>query len=201
MNNQLVCLSTTDAEYRLVLLHGWGADAEDLLPVGITLQNLCNKKIEVVSIRANQVHQSGLGRQWYGLFPPVWDDVPFAFKYLRDELEAISKTYISLEKTVILGFSQGGAMALECGTKMNLKGIICCSGYLHPKLTFGNDFPNLLFTHGFKDDVVPLEAAKEIELLISKNNLPYEKIFFEGAHEISDSVVSKISKVLNFWLS
>ena len=58
------------AARRLVLLHGWGADADDLLDLG---QELVDATVSVVALRAPQAHPGGFGRQWYPLSPaPEW---------------------------------------------------------------------------------------------------------------------------------
>ena len=62
------------AARRLVLLHGWGADADDLLDLG---QELVDATVSVVALRAPQAHPGGFGRQWYPLSPaPEWVQLP-----------------------------------------------------------------------------------------------------------------------------
>ncbi|HCO75991.1 MAG TPA: esterase, partial [Synechococcus sp. UBA8071] len=50
---------------RLVLLHGWGANGEDLKPLGDRLARECSKTLDVVCLEAPELHpdQPG-GRQW-----------------------------------------------------------------------------------------------------------------------------------------
>ena len=124
MNNELVCLNTTNASYRLILIHGWGADAEDLIPLGETLTSNLEMKVEIISLRAPQMHPQGVGRQWYPLSPPNWSEVPIAIEELSSRIKSIATESISLEKTAILGFSQGGAMALASGSTLPMAGLI-----------------------------------------------------------------------------
>ena len=46
---ELVLINSESATNRLVLLHGWGADANDLLPVGELLTKGLKDRFEIVS--------------------------------------------------------------------------------------------------------------------------------------------------------
>jgi predicted esterase len=57
-----------------------------------------------------------------------------SLQFIKDIIDK-EKTYIPLEKIIVGGFSQGGALALYCGAKIpNLGGIVCLSGFV-PKMT------------------------------------------------------------------
>ena len=75
--SELISLNSESATNRLVLLHGWGADAQDLVPVGKLLTEGF-KDFEIVSLSAPQFHPSGFGRQWYPLYPHKWEQIPKA---------------------------------------------------------------------------------------------------------------------------
>ena len=104
------------AQRRLVLLHGWGADADDLLELGPLL---VGPEVSVVALRAPEPHPYGPGRQWYGLQPIDWEALPPARQALQGRLEELGQS-VPLSNTVLLGFSQGGAMALDVGSGMPL---------------------------------------------------------------------------------
>ena len=120
-------LGPENAQQRLVLLHGWGADADDLLALG---ELLVNPETSVVALRAPEPHPYGSGRQWYDLQPIDWDALPAARSSLQARLLALAES-VPLERTVLLGFSQGAAMALDVGTALPLACIAACSGYPH----------------------------------------------------------------------
>ena len=61
---ELLVLNSESATNRLVLLHGWGADADDLIPIGRLLTEPLSKSFEIVSLSANEYHPNGVGRQW-----------------------------------------------------------------------------------------------------------------------------------------
>ena len=83
---------------RLVLLHGWGANGEDLKPLGDRLARECSKTLDVVCLEAPELHpdQPG-GRQWYGLFPAQWDAVPAAVERLKAQLHCLNSPGLGLE--------------------------------------------------------------------------------------------------------
>ena len=148
MEKELFCVPSENASHRLILLHGWGADAEDLIPLGHSLLKEIDKNVELISLRAPQIHPQGLGRQWYKLSPVDWIDAQKAENLLNVRLRAISNEQIPLEKTVLLGFSQGGAMALSAGVYLPLAGLIGCSSYPHPSFEPPRESPPVFLALG-----------------------------------------------------
>ena len=201
MENDLICSSIRGATHRLILLHGWGADAEDLMPLGQELSNAFKRRrLEVIALRAPYEHPGGFGRQWYGLFPSDWAAVPLAIDDLQMRIKVICSNSIALEKTVILGFSQGGAMALAAGTAMPLAGVIGCSAYPHPNWTPSKTSPPVLLLHGKKDDVVPCDASRRIMSFLKANQSEADLVLFDGGHEIKQELFPRIRFALEKWL-
>ena len=93
---------------RLVLLHGWGSDADDLLDLGGAL---VGDDVEVVALRAPEPHPAGVGRQWYDLQQADWPGIRDARHLLARRLDALAESLPS-SNTAVLGFSQGAAMAV-----------------------------------------------------------------------------------------
>ncbi len=192
MEEELFCFPSQMASHRLILLHGWGADAEDLIPLGQNLINSLEKNVELISLRAPHVHPEGIGRQWYGLFPANWTEAQRAVSDLQIRLHKLSSPTIPLEKTVLLGFSQGGAMALAAGAKMELSGLIGCSAYPHPDLTESETNSSVFLTHGAQDEIVPKDASVKLFELFERNRCKPELYIFKGGHEIPIEVYSKL---------
>jgi len=185
---------------RLVLLHGWGADAEDLLPLGDGLAALSSLPAECIGLQAPEPHPGGEGRQWYGLFPANWQAVPSATQQLRGRIEALDLETIPLSRTVLIGFSQGGAMALHVGCDMPLAGVISCSGYPHPGWQPPSTRPPVLLLHGLDDDVVPAAAAEKLHELLSGDSNPCELKTFAGGHAIPSEAQTAMAEAIRSWL-
>ena len=200
MENDLICISPKGATHRLLLLHGWGADADDLIPLGQALiKSIPQRDIELVSLRAPQNHPDGFGRQWYGLFPPNWSEVPIAIRNLKTRIKLICQEQISAQKTVLLGFSQGGAMALAVGSELPLAGLVGCSAYPHPNWMPPSQSPPVVLFHGTQDEVVPIQASRELAASLQINNVVVETFFFEGGHEIPQEIMQTIQQTLFKW--
>ena len=187
--SELISLNSESATNRLVLLHGWGADAQDLVPVGKLLTEGF-KDFEIVSLSAPHSHPSGFGRQWYPLYPHKWEQIPKAVSDLEKRLNNFSLEKIPLEKTLLLGFSQGGAMALELATRINFAGVFAVSSYPHPEWQPKKDFSTIFICHGNIDQVVPKEASQKSFDILRKHGVKSDLYFFEGGHEITNDLIS-----------
>ena len=116
-----------------------------------------------------------------GLTMPSWYDITTLDDRAGQECEGIEETRSSIEsliaaevesgipldRIVVGGFSQGGAMSLYTGLQYQgrLAGVVCMSGYLPKDHVFSmseeaKDTPVAQF-HGIEDPTVKLEWAKE----------------------------------------
>lgn len=186
-----------------MLLHGWGADADDLLDLA---DLLVDSDTSVVALRAPGEHPSGMGRQWYDLQQSGWPELPGALDSLRERLEGLGEE-LPLGRTVLLGFSQGAAMALDVscsGAGLAVAGVVACSGYPHPEWQPGGGnrqgFPVLL-THGQQDQVVPYAASVELARLLRAGGHGVELLGFPGGHTINTALIPSIrSAITDAWM-
>ena len=191
---------STKARARLILLHGWGADAGDLMPLGQALAEAIATPLELVALQAPQLQTQGSGRQWYGLFPADWAAVPAAVERLKKRINILSSKEIPLEATVLLGFSQGGAMAMAAGCDLPLAGLIACSAYPHPKWQAPLIRPPVLLLHGRQDDVVPHSAALTLKEELVQSNQACDLFSFDNGHAIPVEAQAEMKKALKRWL-
>jgi len=192
MHHEYVSIGSQNSSHRIILLHGWGADTDDLLPVGKSIIHNSCFDFELISLAAPSFRPNDMGRQWYSLFPPDWNEAEIAVAKLLDTLNAFDKTKISLKKTVLLGFSQGGAMAIDAGLSLDLGLVISCSGYSHPKWDPIKYNPVLL-SHGLQDDVVPVKASREIlKRLRNESNVNNELHEYNCSHTIHPDFIDVI---------
>ena len=180
INHEYVSISSQTATHRIILLHGWGADADDVLKLGKEFAEKIDLDFEVISLRAPGLHPSCQGRQWYGLYPHDWKGAEVEVKKLLVTLKKFDTDQIPLRKTILLGFSQGAAMAIDAGFKLNFGLIVACSGYPHPKWAPGENCSPLIISHGLFDDVVPIDASRTIyEKVKSKSSKFCELLEFD----------------------
>jgi phospholipase/carboxylesterase len=184
------------AEQRLIALHGWGANAQDLASLApyLTLKNC-----QYCFPEGPMPHPEALnGRMWYDL--STQEGLESSRQQLTDWIqspEAIAN--ISLGNTVLAGFSQGGAMTLDVGTHLPLAGLIVLSGYLHP-LTLRplpKSFPPILMIHGRQDTVVPLAAAQYARDTLTQAGATVQYHEFDMGHEIQPQVLALMQDFVN----
>ena len=189
-DHEFVSISSQNAKFRIILIHGWGADAEDLLPIGREIIENFNLDFEVISFRAPGLHPNNTGRQWYGLYPPNWDEADYEVNKLIQSIKTFDTSKIPLKKTILLGFSQGAAMAINVGSKLDLALIVSCSGYPHPNWNPSKKYPPIIISHGLKDDVVPSIASKNIYEKIQRISENFcELREFDGSHQIDPKLI------------
>lgn len=192
----------------LVLLHGLGADKTDLMPLAEPLQMFISEPTRVVSPNAPYpCDMSPFGRQWFSLSNPdpkvLVEGVRNAAPHLRKFLvEQASISNLSIRKTILFGFSQGGMIALHVGLRLESEamGVVCLSGGLIEDERITSEFsarPHTLICHGKIDDVVPIDVAKETIKLLEPAGVPLESEFFDNlAHGIDEQVLGRVGQFL-----
>lgn len=153
----------------VVLLHGYGANGQDLIELGRAWQPLL-PDTAFVSPNAPDVipYQQFGGRQWFDLTfrdpTEYWRGVSEAGPALDAFLDReITRHNLPPGKIALVGFSQGTMMALHCGPRRNpqLAAIVGYSGMLAGPERLKGDIrsrPPVLLIHGEQDDVIPVEA-------------------------------------------
>ncbi len=190
----------------LVLLHGIGADEEDLLP----LAPLLDARFLVISARAP--HPEPPGHRWYaidwGASPPRAD--PAEIVASREILagfveEAVSAHGADPSRVLLLGFSQGAIMALALllARPDLVRGVVAHSGRL-ARLA-GSDATQaalsraeVLLLHGEEDQVVPAaEGRKAYQVLASLLGARASWVAFPGlGHAISEQSLGEAARWL-----
>lgn len=155
--------------YSLVfLLHGLGDNGAGLLDLAPPLAAYLPNTLFYSPNAPDAYEMAPGGRQWFGLQDWSQDAIyngalraaPALDAYIDDRLAAHS---LPPSRLALLGFSQGGMMALHVGLRRNpaLAGIVSFSGALVgadkiDKATVAK--PPVLLVHGMMDTVVPYAA-------------------------------------------
>tara|TARA_Y100001970_G_scaffold108805_1_gene135992 strand:- start:3028 stop:3591 length:564 start_codon:yes stop_codon:yes gene_type:complete len=154
----------------VIALHGWTGNSLSL--------RILNKIINSQNISwefPQAPYKSGKdGYSWFnGNKTEGWDNSE-SMALLRELISKKLSKRVKHKNIFILGFSQGGCMALELIKKQNfsLGGIITIGGFLRDKSSFSKNITKqskktpVLIIHGKKDEVI-----KPIESDIIKNQL------------------------------
>ena len=176
-------------QHLLVLLHGWGADANDLSPLASIL-NL--PTYQSIFPNAPFPHpQFSWGRAWYDLERQDYRGLAECRQVLHAWLLSLeAETGIPLERTILGGFSQGAAMALDVGLSLPVAGLCSLSGYLHfQPQPLPSSPPPIFMVHGQQDMVVPIQAAHQArnELKAIAAQVEYHELAM--GHEIPQLVL------------
>jgi phospholipase/carboxylesterase len=123
---------------------------------------------------------------WYNLEQPNPLELANSRQLLHDWLQSLkAETGIPLEKTILSGFSQGGAMTLDVGLNLPLAGLVVLSGYWHPQPRPEiSPLPPVLMVHGQEDAVVPLTAAQQTRDILTSWGLVPDYHELTMGHEI-----------------
>ncbi len=176
----------------LVILHGWGANYYDLFSLASEL-NLPDYAFEFPDAPFPHPDVPG-GKMWYDLQSQDYQGLTESRQILLEWLLSLEgKTGIPLSRTILSGFSQGGAMILDVGLTLPLAGLVSMSGYLHfnPQLSDGA-LPPILMTHGNLDMVVPLAMTIASREGLKGIGASVEYHEFSGGHEIPRTVIQLI---------
>ncbi len=190
------------ADWCLVALHGWGANAADLVGLAPYLDL---KHFSMVFPDAPWPHpQVPGGRMWYN-FPVGYDfrrphdfapqpDLQTSQAQLRNWLlNLATTTKIPLERTILAGFSQGGAMVLDVGSQLPLAGQIILSGYPHSEVQAPVSPRPVMMVHGAFDPVVPIAQAHQARDALTAQGQPITWHEMAMGHEIPPQVMGLIS--------
>ncbi len=184
----------------LVILHGWGANADD---VGSLLPFLDLPDYQLLFPNAPFPHSSSsAGRAWYDLTTEnMYQGLTESRKLLTDWLQSLeSVTGVPLSRTILSGFSQGAAMTLDVGLKLPLAGLVSMSGYLQPgaatnlETLHATSLPPVLIMHGQQDTVVPLQAALLARETLASLGVVVQYQEFDSGHEISLQMLEVFKK-------
>lgn len=192
----------------IILLHGYGADAFDLLPLCQVFKKKPSPRWIFPFGNLNIPLAPGyVGKGWFPvniealtqttnpdeLIKALPADIDGPCKTIEALIKELSIPY---SKLIIGGFSQGAILATEVALKAEIscQGLIILSGILvyeknwrplakkHSKLTFFQ-------SHGHYDPLLPFFQAQKLSRLLIESGIKGDFYPFEGGHEIPQSIL------------
>ena len=196
----------------IILMHGWGADSQDLLPLAPLLAQDDPQRLVVVPDAPDICSANPFGRQWFELASPdlssevIAKACSDASPLIHQMLDSLRERYSLPASAMVLGgFSQGGMIALSAGLSYPapLGGIFCLSGgWLTPDqppdqpLSQNNDLP-IFLAHGDADPVVPIGMMQNSEAaLIARGFSPQCLVRPSLPHSIDEPVIEGLANFI-----
>lgn len=208
----------------VVLFHGYGADAGDLVPLAQALRG--PKDTNWIFPNGHLTVPLGghfEGRAWFpisvaeleraaaGVVPGVTFDAltPPGLKRARENvLEMLARLGRPSQRLILGGFSQGAMLATDVVLHGDLApaGLAILSGTLVHRAVWkeqarrhaGFEF---FQSHGSHDPVLPYEVARQLESLLLESGWKGRLQRFEGGHEIPPEVVIQLGQYIRKALS
>ena len=195
MNSTIEAISVMPSQgtatHLLVMLHGWGANYQDFVPLAKMLNfSGCGYLFPNAPFEHFQVPG---GRAWYALESNELTGLADSRRLLLNWLTSLeASTGVPLERTILAGFSQGGAMILDVGLTLPLAALCSFSGYLHyqPQSSKERVFPPTMIIHGQEDTVIPVQAARKARQELTDIGVSVQYQELAMAHEIQDEAIA-----------
>ncbi len=189
-----------EAEKVLIMIHGRGANARDILGVASHLN------VSEYALLAPEA----TNHTWYPysfMAKPEQNEpwLSSALDLLKEVVDEVTKQDITAENTYFLGFSQGACLALEFVTRYAQKmgGVVAFTGGLiGDKINRENYSGNFNSTPifigtGNPDLHVPLERVKETAGILEEMNAKVHLQVYEGRpHTISQDEIERANRFI-----
>ena len=188
----------------VLLLHGWGASAHDLIGISPVLHR---GRALVLCPQGPLAFQAGPGQVGYGWFPilPGTPPDPAAIEQAVQQLlrfrdQAFARYPVDEKKVVIAGFSQGGFMAylLALRDPARYAGLMALSSWLPREMLQGvtrspahEGLPTLVI-HGSDDPMVGIERAYASRDALLELGVPTTFREYPMGHEIRPEALREI---------
>lgn len=212
-------------ELAIVLCHGYGAPATDLVPLAAELMELqpdlerharfvfpaaplSLMELGMPSSRAwfhlPMELLTGRQRDWDGYARSVPEGLPAARRAVMSAISALSTaTGLPYGRIVLGGFSQGGMVTTDVALRLEeppaglciLSGTLVAREEWKAKAAARKGMP-VFQGHGRYDDILPFQAAERLHELLTEAGLKVEFVPFDGPHTIAPEELHKLADFL-----
>jgi phospholipase/carboxylesterase len=189
------------ARQLVILLHGVGADGDDLISLADAWAGLLPDAEFMAPHGPQPCDMAPFGYQWFSLLdrsmPAMVAGVEHSVPLLNAYIDAaMAERGLTAGQVALVGFSQGTMTALHTALRRSepVAGILAYSGaLLAPEALAGEirSRPPVLLIHGAEDSVVPPAALPAAEAILSAAGVPVEAVMRPGLdHGIDPEGVS-----------
>ena len=205
----------------VVLLHGFGAPGNDLVPLAELLDVPTGTRIVFPEGPLTLSFGPRDARAWWlidmariaqdqaaGRTRDLSSEIPKGLAPARDTMLAFLKEVerqfgADPRKTVLGGFSQGAMLTCDAmlHTDCPYAGLVQLSGNLlaqqvwNPLMPKRKNLP-VFQSHGIQDEILPYLGAERLRNALSQSGLAVEWHRFRGGHEIPEPVLQRLSVFL-----
>jgi len=191
----------------VVLLHGYGADGEDLIGLAPVLAPLMPDVVFHAPNAPYPCEGNPVGFQWFGInrldpasrLAGTRAAAPFVDTFLD---ETLAKYDLDESKTALVGFSQGTMMALHVGLRRarQVAGIVGFSGAMAGGDVLKDEIkvrPPVLLVHGDADPMLPHQLTEEAAVALQRNGVEVAVHIAAGVgHGIDQTGLSHAARFL-----
>lgn len=192
--------SGDDPEDLCILLHGLGADGNDLIALAPLLAEVLPKARFIAPNAPEPCDMAPMGRQWFSLQDPAGDVLEEgvsraavdANAYIDEMLAGLD---LGPERLILIGFSQGAMTALYLGLRREVApaAILSFSGALIAAEALGREIrcrPPVSIIHGQDDELVQALSATVAKEVLEGAGVPVDFHLLEGlGHGIDDAAL------------
>lgn len=192
----------------VVILHGRGADANDLADVAPLIDGDGGRDRGYRFVFPNApkpfepYRGMTFGFSWFDGWPPARASVVESRGRILDFVRELTERYpVDGDKLVLAGFSQGAMMSLDAGFRMAKppRGIVMMSGALYeddaPQFEAHRE-QRVLIVHGTEDEVIPVRAARRARAVLEEHGLQPEYHEFAMGHNVTPESMAVVGDFL-----
>jgi len=187
--------SERDGTPLLVAMHGVGSNERDLLGLAPALPPAWT----IASLRAPMPW--GQGHSWYPLGTPGSPALGPVDESVAEVLAWIDSVAAGHPRVGLLGFSQGGSMALQLlrARPSGFAFAVSLSGFVVPGVTDDRDAavaavrPRVFLGHGDLDPVIPAEATTRTQVWAAANTTVTDRTYAGLPHAVSAAELADVA--------
>ncbi len=179
----------------VVYFHGYGAPADDLTGLAFDVESLGGPGVSQSAFVAGPIDLFGGHRAWWQSRPEAEASRGYASKLIEKHLAADLRP-------MLVGFSQGAAVAVELG--LRTPGVSCIAAIApvaHPAQPTWPEAVDgtrirVFIAHGSRDRIAPESVSTELRRILLAQGVDVTYVDHGGGHEIPSSVRTSLAQFL-----